>query len=39
LRKGQVVMTGSVTKTVFPTEPAHFRFEMPGLGSVEVKVT
>src|SRR5580704_13860886 len=27
LRKGQVVMTGSVMKTVFPTEPADFRFE------------
>jgi 2-keto-4-pentenoate hydratase len=39
LRKGDIVMTGSVMKTVFPTEPAHFRFDMPGLGSVEVKVT
>ena len=39
LRKGDIVMTGSVMKTVFPAEPAHFKFEMPGLGSVEVKVT
>ncbi len=39
LRKGDIVMTGSVMKTVFPTEAAHFRFDMPGLGSVEVKVT
>ena len=38
LRKGQVVMTGSVTKTVFPTEPADFRFEFAGLDAVEVKV-
>ena len=38
LRKGDIVMTGSVMKTVFPTEPAHFRFDMPGLGSVEVRV-
>ena len=30
-------MTGSVMKTVFPTEPAHFKFDMPGLGSVEVQ--
>ena len=39
LRKGQVVMTGSVMKTVFPTEPADFRFEFAGLGAVGVKVT
>jgi 2-keto-4-pentenoate hydratase len=39
LRKGDIVTTGSVMKTVFPAEPAQFRFEMPGLGSVEVKVT
>jgi 2-keto-4-pentenoate hydratase len=38
LRKGQVVMTGSCMKTVFPTEPADFRFEFAGLGVVEVKV-
>ena len=38
LRKGQIVMTGSVMKTVFPTEPADFRFEFAGLGAVEVRV-
>jgi 2-keto-4-pentenoate hydratase len=38
LRKGQIVMTGSCMKTVFPTEPAEFRFEFAGLGAVEVKV-
>jgi 2-keto-4-pentenoate hydratase len=38
LRKGQIVMTGSVMKTVFPTEPADFRFEFAGLGAVEVHV-
>jgi 2-keto-4-pentenoate hydratase len=39
LRKGDVVTTGSVMKTVFPTEAGDYRFEMPGLGSVEVRVT
>src|SRR5215467_2848338 len=34
LRKGQIVMTGSVMKTVFPTAPADFRFEFAGLGAV-----
>jgi 2-keto-4-pentenoate hydratase len=38
LRQGQVVMTGSVMKTVFPTEPAAYRFEFAGLGAVEVRV-
>lgn len=38
LRKGQIVMTGSCMKTVFPTEPAEFRFELEGLDAVEVKV-
>ncbi len=38
LRKGQIVMTGSVMKTVFPTEPENYRFEIEGLGTVEVKV-
>jgi 2-keto-4-pentenoate hydratase len=39
LRKGDIVTTGSVMKTVFPTEAGHYRFDMPGLGAVEVKVT
>jgi len=38
LRKGEVVMTGSVMKTVFPTEPGSYRFEFEGLGAVEVRV-
>lgn len=38
LRQGQVVMTGSVMKTVFPTETASYRFEFEGLGAVEVHV-
>jgi 2-keto-4-pentenoate hydratase len=38
LRKGQLVSTGSVIKTVFPIEPANFRFEFAGLSSVEVRV-
>ena len=38
LRRGQVVMTGSVMKTVFPVEPASYRFEFAGLGVVEVRV-
>jgi hypothetical protein len=29
-------MTGSVIKTVFPTEAADYRFDLGGLGSVEV---
>ena len=39
LRKGQIVMTGSVMKTVFPTEAASYRFDLGGLGYVEVRVT
>ena len=39
LKAGQVVMTGSVMKTVFPEQDAHYRFELEGLGSVEVQVT
>src|SRR5215475_8353949 len=38
LRKGEIVMTGSVMKTVFPTEPASFRFEFAGLGAVALNV-
>jgi 2-keto-4-pentenoate hydratase len=39
LKAGQVVMTGSVMKTVFPGEDAHYRFELEGLGFVEVQVS
>jgi 2-keto-4-pentenoate hydratase len=38
LKAGQVVMTGSVMKTVFPAEDASYRFELEGIGSVEVQV-
>jgi 2-keto-4-pentenoate hydratase len=38
LKAGQVVMTGSVMKTVFPEGNAGYRFEFAGLGSVEVAV-
>jgi 2-keto-4-pentenoate hydratase len=39
LKAGQVVMTGSVMKTVFPEHDAHYRFEVAGLGAVEVQVS
>lgn len=38
LKAGQVVMTGSVMKTVFPEEAANYRFELEGIGSVAVEV-
>lgn len=38
LKAGQVVMTGSVMKTVFPERDAHYRFALDGLGAVEVQV-
>src|SRR5437868_304622 len=36
LKAGQVVMTGSVIKTVFPAEDAIYRFELSEIGRVEV---
>jgi 2-keto-4-pentenoate hydratase len=39
LRAGQIVMTGSVMKTIFPDEAASFRFDLEGVGSVGVTVT
>ena len=39
LRAGEVVMTGSVMKTVFPEQDAHYRFDLEGLGCVEVHVS
>jgi 2-keto-4-pentenoate hydratase len=39
LKAGQIVMTGSVMKTVFPEHDAHYRFEFAELGSVEVQVS
>lgn len=38
LKAGQVVMTGSVMKTIFPTEDADYRFDLAPIGSVEVQV-
>jgi 2-keto-4-pentenoate hydratase len=38
LKAGQVVMTGSVMKTVFPMEDAVYRFDLEQIGSVEVRV-
>jgi 2-keto-4-pentenoate hydratase len=39
LKAGQLVMTGSVIKTVFPEEAADYRFEFKGLGAVEMRVS
>ncbi len=36
LRKGDIVMTGSIVTTRFPSGPFTFRFDIAGLGSVEV---
>ena len=38
LRAGQVVMTGSVMKTVFPDADANYRFTLDGIGHVDVQV-
>jgi len=38
LKAGQVVMTGSVMKTVFPEADAHYRFDLAPVGFVEVQV-
>ena len=38
LKAGQVVMTGSVMKTVFPDADASYRFDLEGIGVVEVQV-
>jgi 2-keto-4-pentenoate hydratase len=38
LKSGQVVMTGSVMKTVFPEHDANYRFDLPPIGFVEVRV-
>jgi len=36
LRKGDVVMTGSIVTTRFPTGPFDYRFDVSGIGSVTV---
>jgi 2-keto-4-pentenoate hydratase len=38
LKAGQIVMTGSVMKTVFPEQAGDYRFELGGIGVVEVQV-
>jgi len=38
LKAGQVVMTGSVMKTVFPDTDASYRFDIEGIGVVDVQV-
>ena len=38
LRAGDIVMTGSMVTTKFPTTSGRFRFEVSGLGFVEVQV-
>ena len=38
LKASQVVMTGSVMKTVFPIEDTSYRFDLEQIGSVEVGV-
>jgi 2-keto-4-pentenoate hydratase len=38
LQAGEVVMTGSVMKTVFPDSDANYRFDLEGIGRVEVQV-
>jgi 2-keto-4-pentenoate hydratase len=39
LKTGQIVMTGSIVKTVFPEEAARYRFDLGGMGAVEVLVS
>jgi 2-keto-4-pentenoate hydratase len=39
LKAGEVVMTGSVIKTIFPEQAASYRFELGGIGVVDVQVT
>jgi 2-keto-4-pentenoate hydratase len=38
LRAGEIVLTGSLVTTRFPTSPGRFRFEASGLGAVDVAV-
>jgi 2-keto-4-pentenoate hydratase len=38
LKAGQVVMTGSVMKTVSPEQDARYRFELEKIGFVEVQM-
>ncbi|HVM85910.1 MAG TPA: sulfate adenylyltransferase [Candidatus Binatia bacterium] len=38
LKKGDVVMTGSLIRTQFPTESCRYHYEVSGLGAVDVEV-
>ena len=38
LEAGDLVMTGSIVATRFPQRGEHYRFGIPGLGSVEVEI-
>jgi 2-keto-4-pentenoate hydratase len=38
LKKGDVVMTGSLIRTNFPTQSCKYHYELAGLGSVDVAV-
>jgi 2-keto-4-pentenoate hydratase len=38
LRAGDIVMTGNLVTTKFPTAPSSYRFEAVGLGSVELSI-
>jgi len=37
-KAGEVVMTGSVLKTIFPEADASYRFDLEGIGPVKVQV-
>ena len=39
LKAGEIVMTGSVMKTLFPEQEAHYRFDLEEIGAVEVQVS
>ena len=39
LRAGEIVLTGSLVTTRFPTETETYEFELVGLGTVRVTIT
>ena len=38
LKQGDIILTGNLIRTQFPTEPCKYRYELAGLGAVEVDV-
>ena len=38
LRAGDVVLTGSLIPTRFPKEPGAFRYELAGIGTIDLTV-